>query len=203
MFSEFDASGVAQALTEPVADEAVAESLFRPMRLSGRYDAEHQFLLDMMVHDGQVGYHVLTPLRRDGVAVLVNRGWVAANADRTVIPELKVGAGNRDVSGMIAPLPRAGLQLDQTTADSATPWPRRLTFPSAADIRGQLNYRVAGYQVLLDPQEPDGFVRDWRPTVMGPGKHLSYAVQWFGLAAALVVIFVVVNLERGTGPDSS
>ena len=45
------------------------------------------------------------------------------------------------------------------------------------------------------------FVRDWRPAVMGPGKHLSYAVQWFGLAIALIVIFIV-NLKRNTQDDS-
>ncbi len=196
LYSDFDASGTAGALTKPIADAEIESSIYRPMRLSGRYDPEHQFLLDVMVHDGRVGYHVLTPLRRDGVAVLVNRGWVDAEADRTSIPDLPIDAREREVSGLIAPLPRSGMSLETDDLARATPWPRRLTFPSAADIRRQLDYRVAGFQLLLDPHHDDGFIREWRPALMTPEQHLSYAIQWLGLAVALVVIFIVVNLKR-------
>lgn len=199
MFSTFDASGGADVLTEPVADAELDASLFRPLRLTGRYDASRQFLLDMMVNENQVGYHVLTPLRRDGdgdgLGVLVNRGWIPAGADRSILPEVGVDTGEREVSGLIAPLPRAGLRIEPATVDAAAPWPRRLTFPSAADIRGHMDVDVAGYQLLLDPDRDDGFVRAWRPTLMSPNNHLSYAVQWFGLAIALVVIYVAVNLK--------
>jgi surfeit locus 1 family protein len=30
----------------------------------------------------------------------------------------------------------------------------------------------------------------------GPEQNLGYAVQWFGLATALLVIYVVVNCRR-------
>ena len=51
--------------------------------------------------------------------------------------------------------------------------------------------------IRLDPDQPQGFRRDWRPvTEMGPATHVGYAVQWFGLALALVVIYVVVNIRR-------
>ena len=203
MFSEFDASGVADVLTKPVADDAVEDVTFAPLRIAGRYDGEHQFLLDVMVHDGRVGYHVLTPLRRDGVAMLVNRGWIPADAKRSILPDVAVENGLREVTGLIAPLPRAGLTLEPGAVDESSPWPRRLTFPSAEDLRGQLDYPVAGYQLLLDPDADDGFVREWRPAVMGPGNHLSYAVQWFGLAIALVIIFIVVNLKNTGGEGST
>ncbi len=39
---------------------------------------------------------------------------------------------------------------------------------------------------------------------MPPEKHISYAVQWFALALALVVIYIAVNTRRsfeGTGQD--
>lgn len=172
------------------------------MRLAGRYDAKHQFLLDVMVHNGRVGYHVLTPLRRNGVAVLVNRGWISADPDRTVVPDISIDADDRELSGLIAPLPTAGLRLEPDAMDSATPWPRRLTFPSAEDIRGQLDYDIAGYQLLLDPGAEDGFARAWRPELMSPENHLSYAVQWFGLAIGLIVIYVVVNLQKPTGAEN-
>jgi len=202
LFHQFAASDVADVLTQPVADDQLAALRYQPMRLAGRYDADHQFLLDMMVHDGQVGYHVLTPLRRDGVAVLVNRGWVSANFDRKIVPDISIDAGDLEVSGLIAPLPMAGLRLDPDAMDSMTPWPRRLTFPSAEDIRAQLDYEIAAYQLLLDPDAENGFARDWRPELMRPENHLSYAVQWFGLAIALFIIYIAVNLKRTKGKET-
>lgn len=37
---------------------------------------------------------------------------------------------------------------------------------------------------------------NWRAAASGPEKHFGYAFQWFAMAAALTVIFVVVNLSR-------
>ena len=34
---------------------------------------------------------------------------------------------------------------------------------------------------------------------MSPEKHLGYAIQWFALALALFVIYIVVNLKHSTG----
>jgi len=202
LFHQFAASYTANVLTQPVPDDQLEASRYQPLRLTGRYDAEHQFLLDVMVHNGQVGYHVLTPLLRDGVTVLVNRGWVGASPDRTVVPDIPIGADGREVSGLIAPLPTAGLNLEPDAMDATTPWPRRLTFPSAEDIRAQLDYEIASYQLLLDPGAADGFARDWSPDLMGPENHLSYAVQWFGLAIGLFIIYIAVNLKKPTGMEA-
>jgi cytochrome oxidase assembly protein ShyY1 len=39
--------------------------------------------------------------------------------------------------------------------------------------------------VLLDASEPDGYLRDWQPPGFPPARRIAYAVQWFGLAAAV------------------
>jgi surfeit locus 1 family protein len=197
LYRDFQTSELIEVLTEPIADEDLPDSWYRPMRLNGRYDANHQFLLDMMVHEGQVGYHVLTPLLRDGVVVLVNRGWIGAGADRSVLPDVELTeTGDREITGLIMPLPSAGISLEADAVEAAAPWPRRLTFPSANDVRAHLDYSIAGYQLLLDPGAADGFARAWQPQVMTPDQHIAYAVQWFGLAIALFIIYIVVNLKK-------
>ena len=73
-------------------DLSPAQAVERGQRvlLKGEWLASATAFLDNRTHAGRAGYHVLTPLRlADGSGVvLVNRGWVAADADRTVLPEV-------------------------------------------------------------------------------------------------------------------
>lgn len=193
LLAGFDAGARAQAVAPPGPMESTETFRYRPIRAEGRFDPEHQILLDARTRDGKAGYEVLTPLVRSGQAILVNRGWVPANPDRRQLPEIAVGRQLRQVSGLLDQLPRAALAMEP---GAATGWPRIMLFPAAADISAALNYPVADYQLLLDPAEPDGYRRDWRPALMSPAQHLGYAVQWFALAAALVVLYAVLNWQR-------
>lgn len=41
------------------------------------------------------------------------------------------------------------------------------------------------------------FIANWQPTDrMGPAKHYSYAFQWFAMALALTILYVVYHLRR-------
>jgi len=166
----------------------------RKVRLTGRYEAQRQVLLDSMTHEGMRGYHVLTPLHTEAGMVLVNRGFVAGSADRSQLPDLTVGEEQRRVTGMAAPYFRRGLRLQDAAADAS--WPRRLVYPTAGELRELLDDRLPDFQLLLDSSEPDGYVRAWRPYGMTPERHLAYAVQWYGLAAAAVGIWLAVTFKR-------
>ena len=49
--------------------------------------------------------------------------------------------------------------------------------------------------ILLDAQEPDGFVRDWQPPGLPPERHSAYALTWFALALTLLVLYVRLALR--------
>jgi len=196
LFAEFDREAAADPATGLLSDAEAAATRYRPVLLRGRYDPDRQVLLDGMVHNGIPGYQVLTPLQTPAGNVLVNRGWIPADADRGRLPELDVSAENREVMGQVAQLPQPGLRLSAVPLDPNAPWPRRLLFPTAGDISSQLGYPVRDYQVLLASDAPAGFLRDWRPAVSGPDLHFGYAVQWFAFAAAVTVIYLALNLKK-------
>ena len=50
--------------------------------------------------------------------------------------------------------------------------------------------------MLLDPHDPDGYVRDWHPPGLDPTRHWSYAVQWWAFAAVLLFLWVRLNLRK-------
>ncbi|CAN5250245.1 hypothetical protein BH24PSE2_BH24PSE2_23250 [soil metagenome] len=166
------------------------------LRATGSYDAAHQFLLDGMSHAGRPGYHVLTPLQLSGDtrAVIVNRGWVPLGASREQLPVVSVPEDLRDITGRIDLPPRAGLRLGESVATSS--WPQVVLYPMIEELEERLGFSLEPFFVLLAPDAEDGFVREWRPRVPGPAMHIGYAVQWFALALAVLIIYAVVNLKK-------
>ena len=169
---------------------------YRQIRLSGTFSSDRQILLDNMVSRGQAGYQVLTPLITAHGAVLVNRGWVPANPDRTILPDVNVSDDEREVIGRIDRLPVPGIRMGRADGEDFKSWPRRLQFPSISDVEKTLDMKVLGYQVLLNPDESDGFRREWAPSGIPPERNRGYALQWFSFAAAAAIIYVALNLRR-------
>lgn len=191
LFAGF-AAGDREAIDLPVSFEPVER--YRKIRARGAYDPSRQFLLDNMTHGGVAGFQVLTPLvRADGRVLLVNRGFIALRGRRDELPSLPVDAGPRVVTGRADFLPRAAIAL---VAPPATGWPRLVSFPELDKIRQALRADVYPQVLLLDPAEPEGFVRDWQPPGLPPEQHLGYALQWFGLAATLLVIWLLLGFRR-------
>jgi len=190
------ASGGDQLLALP-ADFAPVE---RYQRLSarGRYDPSRQFLLDNMTYDGQAGFRVLTPLLLDdGRVLVVDRGFTPGFGDRSRLPEIGVDDAPREVLGRADYLPRPGIEL---AASVATGWPRIVGFPRIEELQEALGQPTYPQLLLLDATEPDGFVRDWQPPTLGPERHVGYAVQWFGFAVAVCVIWVLLSMRREESP---
>jgi len=183
-------------LSEPVLntkDEglAVEENRFRRVELEGEFDVEHQFLLDNQIHNQQAGYLVLTPLRPKGAAasVLVNRGWLPVGKDRKQLPDLAIKQVKTRMVGVIDKLPSVGFKLKG--ADIPAPgWPSVVQLANAGRLSEHLGYRVLPYQVLLPPEEAEGYVRDWKPASLHPETNQGYALQWFSFALVLCILYV-------------
>ena len=61
----------------------------------------------------------------------------------------------------------------------------------------QLGYELFNFQLELDANLPNGFKREWATAkIMQPEQHLAYALQWFGLAFALTIIFIKFGLKK-------
>ena len=170
---------------------------FARVEMSGRYDPVRQFLQDNRTHQGRPGYHVITPFRtgRHG-AVLVNRGWVPADPDRSSLPEIAVPSGEIRLRGTVR-LAREDLFVLGDTGYAASGWPRVVQRVEIDAMQRSLGYPVAAWLVVLDPTAPHGYVRDWKAAPgLTPDRHRGYAFQWFALATALFAIWVAVNLKR-------
>jgi surfeit locus 1 family protein len=171
---------------------------FRRVRVDGSFDSAHQFLLDNRLHEGVAGYEVVTPFRlEDGSGIaLVDRGWVPQGSDRRSLPNIDVGSAPRELNALVTHFRQPGLRLGTADAGSVD-WPRRIGYFDLEVIEQQLGSEVFPALLLLDPEEPDGYLRDWKPPASGAERHIAYAVQWFALALALSILFVAANARPG------
>ena len=183
----------------PLGSRSLADvQRFQRVRLSGRYDATRQFLLDNRTHEGQAGYEVLTPLvLSDDRVVLVDRGWVPFTGFRERLPDVGFEAEALDVVGRVDELPSAGLASGRAAPAVNGPWPRLTAYPGSEELSAALGRKIEPRVVLLDANAAHGYVRDWQPPGLTPTRHWSYAFQWWSFAVAVILIWVVMTVRRG------
>ena len=179
---------------------------YQHVEAAGHYDGSRQVLIDNMINGERAGYFVITPFALQGGGwLLVNRGWVPLGRSRADRPAVPVNADERRIRGRADNMPSPGIHMG-TPAPLVPPYPVVATFPTRGEIAQLLNepqWAGAADLVLLDPDQPDGFTRNWAPPGFPPLRHVGYAVQWFGLALALAVIYVVTNFKRATPKESA
>ena len=160
----------------------------------GRFVNERTVYLDNKLRRGHAGYEVVTPLRLDGMHVLVNRGWVPAGNSREALPDVPALRGEVRIEGLA--LARIAHVLEP-----------------GASVAGKvrLNVELESFEretgLALQPivieqhsPTPDGLVREWPRPELGYEKNASYALQWYSLAGLAVVLVVVLSFRRVRAP---
>lgn len=174
----------APALTEPTTQPAQGAEV----TLRGEYLAEHTLYLDNRIVDGRIGVAVLTPLRdAHGQLWLVQRGFLPTGPNReppnAVTPNGSVVLRGEwqevQAGGPLYGDNVEGVRLQQLSLE---PW---------QPVLGSFSY--AGW---LHADEGDGVLLPWwEANVMPPSRHVGYAFQWWGLAAAALIVMVIGGLR--------
>jgi len=171
---------------------------YKSATIEGRYDATHQILIDNQMNAGKVGYFVLTPfvLAGSNKAILVNRGWVPLNKDRRILPDVTFKSEESIIKGRINGFPSVGIKLTGAEIPSNT-WPAVVQVVDSQVLAKTIGYPLFQFQLELDKDQANGYVREWQINLlMTPERHIAYAVQWFGLALTLTVLFVWYSLKN-------
>ena len=168
--------------------------ILRHVAARGRFVDQYTVFLDNKLRRGRPGYEVVTPLRLDGMYVLVNRGWVAAGRTRADLPSVPAPAGEVRVEGLaLARLPQA------LAAGPSAPGKVRQNL-ELRSFEDETKLRLQPIVIEQHSEAADGLARDWPRPDAGIERHESYALQWYSLAGLAVVLFVVLSLRRVAAP---
>lgn len=170
--------------------------LYRKVEIHGRFDFSHEIYIDNKLNQGTPGYHVITPFRdaASGVYVLINRGWLPAGKSRAVQPAARPLPGQAHIVGVVVSPYSRYLELSSATVHGRV-W-ENLDF---ARYSSGLPYPVQPVLILQSNDTGDGLVRKWDRPDAGATMHMGYAVQWFAIAGAILIIYGVLNVKFRRG----
>ena len=164
----------------------------------GRFLTQAAWLLDNQQREGRPGVRVFRLFQPEGaMPLLVEMGWLPVGAGREMPVVGAAPEGRMVIRGLLLPPPSPGLM---SGAESATSDGQHLVIGlDAARIAARAGLPAIAPRVLrLDPALPIGHARDLDvlPNTLPPERHLGYAVQWFALAAAVLVIALLLTLRH-------
>lgn len=170
--------------TAPLTD-ALSAMEYRAVQVVGVYDPSQEVGLRNQAWEGKLGVHLLTPLIISGTdqAVLINRGWVPADAkDWAQFAE----PGVVTVTGVIR---RSEAQPDFGGVPDPEGVLRLWNLVNVERIRQQITHPLLPIYIQQNP-DPAWTTLPYRTTVsveISEGSHFGYAMQWFLFALVLGV----------------
>lgn len=176
------------------ADQGLAQGNQR-LRFAGYFDNQHMLLLDNRIKNGSVGYEVLAPFTTDqGASLLVNRGWIEGFADRRQLPVVPPVEEHVElIAKVYVPLGEPVLlQADQWSEQ----WPIVVQSVDIDRLAQRMDISFYPYLLRIEAAESGALLVDWPAVNTRAEKHWGYAVQWFLMAAALLVFWLYSSIKR-------
>ena len=169
-------------------DESAAGT---PVQLHGHYNTESLFLFDNRVLNGVVGFEVLKVFLVDvtGKSMLVNRGFVPMGREREDKPTIPALVETNVVYGHVY----------HPSAPLLAGHPATVALPIVQTQQPQVllaDQPAYPYVVRLSETDPNALPRNWPVTTILPEKHRAYAIQWFLMAAAIVIAYSCFSIRR-------
>lgn len=178
-----------------VSDATVdnASVLYHNVEAHGEFDAERTVYIDNRVYQGVAGYEVASPLKIAGTSryVLVLRGWVASGRERSQLPAVITPKGQIRVAGIAVPGNPALFELSQQVLAGKL-W-QNLTVDR---YRSRFGLDLQPIMIQQRNDLADGLTREWPAPSLGIERHRAYALQWFSMALAILILYVVLNVKR-------
>jgi cytochrome oxidase assembly protein ShyY1 len=196
---------IVNANAGPWTLEEVSE---RRMIARGRYLPEAAVWLDNRPRpvppsgstSAQSGFYLMMPLRLEGSNEIlwVNRGWAPRNNEnRETLPAIQTPNQVVNIEGIVFAHPGRVYQLGSSNVSADADRPRieqNFDLTVEAKLHG---WRQAPFILReIEVGKEDGLLRDWAPLTNGVDRHYAYAFQWFALAFAGFIFWLLTGLRQ-------
>ena len=197
LISSFEARSAADAITIPAANAELDDIEFRNLALTGVFQHDKETFLTGRTYEGNAGFHVVTPLLLDdGRIILVNRGWVSEDYRDPAKRAFSQIEGKTSVAGILRRPGVKGYFVPENEPENGF-W---FTL-----VPSQINQHLALGDAAIDQFYADALRTSDVVTLPIAAKtklnlrnaHLSYAMTWYGIALALIGVYLAFHYQAG------
>lgn len=195
LISRIEARIRAEPVSLPEADEPrnrTGDIEFLRVSTEGRYHHDKERHLYTVIN-GKAGWRIITPFEtRSGRIVMIDRGFVPEEMKESGTRPGGQLTGTVRATGLIRLPERQGLFTPENAPEKNTLYWRDLKGMASSVLSGEQEERLAPYFVQLEATPvPGGWPKAAAVQTNLPNRHFGYALTWFGLAGALLVVFAV------------
>ena len=197
LISSFEARSRADAIAIPGVNDELDDLEFRSLALDGVFQHDMETFLTGRTYEGNAGFHVVTPLLLDdGRIILVNRGWVSEDYRDPAKRAFSQIHGKTSVSGILRRPGVKGYFVPENEPANGF-W---FTL-----VPSQINRHLGLGDAAIDQFYADALRTSDVVTLPIAAKtklnlrnaHLSYAITWYGIALALIGVYLAFHYQAG------
>ena len=152
---------------------------------------------DNAINSGKAGFKVYHLFQNgDGTFIFVHRGFIERNLIKNNLPRIDTPVGKKNIKGttlfkqnntFVKNIEESDIRIIQEFNTSVL----IERFPILKD-----RY-LHPFLFNLDVRDADKFQPIEKPVNMSATKHIGYAIQWFGLCAALIILTIYAYRRKG------
>ncbi len=166
---------------------------YRAVTASGLFLPCRALYLFSLGPGGPGGYHVLAPMTlADKAFLLVDRGWIPYDRRKEDGRDCAAPEGPVRVTGLLRKPERHWFQPANDPARNDWYTLDLAAMAAASGVDGYFPYVLEADGT----PNPGGYPVGGQTRLELPNNHLSYALTWYGLAAALLVIYLLSGFRK-------
>jgi surfeit locus 1 family protein len=150
------------------------------------------------VSTGQSGFYLMMPLMLEGnqSVLWVNRGWAPRNNENRIeLPPVKTSDEVVIIEGVAFTHPGRVYELGQKGDAKSKPRIEQ-NFDLALEAQSHAWLQLPFIVRESYSAKNDGLVRNWPSPTNGVDRHYAYAFQWFALALAGLLFWLISGLMK-------
>jgi len=163
--------------------------------MTGEFLNDRNLFMIYQTYEDSLGYEVVTPFKLESSdkIVFVSRGWVYASTYEEISGKVDPILGKRTVEGQIfVPTPKQAERTNGIEFNHPR-WPLEIRWLNVLELDPLFEETIFPYEVRMDEEQEGLFIRHWPTVYVDTGKNYSYALQWWSMAIALLIVTFVLS----------
>ena len=169
---------------------------WQPIETIGTYEDTIVYE-DNAINNGKAGFKVYHLFRNDdGTFIFVHRGFIERNLIKNNLPEVEIPAEKKLIYGTT--LFKQNNTFVKNIEESDSRIIQEFNTSLLIERYPMLKDKyLHPFLFNLDIRDVDKYQPIEKPVNMTASKHIGYAIQWFGLCAALIILTIYAYRRKG------